>query len=699
MQGLAMGTVLSVGHNVSAEAASLPRSSDAARPLDGHRERVLPGIWKMSFGTAERATPVSMRQFLPAKESLAKLTVVEDAPVSIKAELSHRGCVLRIPLAEGERVYGLGLQLYSHEQRGKKKVLRVNADPHSDSGDTHAPVPFFVTTRGYGVFIDTARYATFYVDALHTPEEMAEAAAEPPRKPSAAASSIVIEIENVAGAEAYIFAGPSMKEAVQRYNLFSGGGCLPPDWGLGFWYRVAGDSTQERVMEYAKQFRERRIPCDVIGLEPGWQSHAYSCTFVWSSVFPDPKSMIQSLQTMLFKTNLWEHAFTHPTSPLFDKLNGHAGNYAVFGGRVPDFAEAATRQIFGDYHKEHLVDLGVSGFKLDECDNSDFTGSWSFPELSRYPSGLDGEQMHSVFGLRYQDAILGAFSKAGKPTYSLVRCSGSLAAPYPFVLYSDLYDHRVFIRALVNSGFSGLLWCPEVRNGENTEDLIRRLQSVVFSPVAMVNAWYIANPPWKQVDTDKNNRNEFAENWQHTEDLCREIIGWRMQLVPYLKAAFERYHDDGTPPFRALVMDYPHDERLSNIDDQFLVGDRMLVAPVFAGQATRRVTLPVGRWCDFWTGETVEGGGSFEMTTRLDRIPVYVKWGSVFPIGGSGSSTQDPATRQISVRVYGDGSLPFLLGKRDAESGLQLSYDGAKSKGNAVEGASGYSIQNWEVMR
>ena len=80
------------------------------------------------------------------------------------------------------------------------------------------------------------------------------------------------------------------------------------------------------------------------------------------------------------------------------------------------------------------------------------------------------------------------------------------------------------------------------------EDLIRRLQSVVFSPVAMVNAWYIANPPWKQVDTDKNNRNEFAENWQHTEDLCREIIGWRMQLVPYLKAAFERYHDDGTPP-------------------------------------------------------------------------------------------------------------------------------------------------------
>jgi alpha-D-xyloside xylohydrolase len=372
----------------------------------------------------------------------------------------------------------------------------------------------------------------------------------------------------------------------------------------------------------------------------------------------------------------------------------------VFDGAVPDFADPAARQIFGDYHKQQLVDLGISGFKLDECDNSDFVGGWSFPELSRFPSGLDGEQMHSVFGLRYQDAVLSAFAKAQKPTYGLVRSSGSLAAPYPFVLYSDLYNHRDFVRALVNSGFSGLLWCPEVRDAASSEDLLRRLQTVVFSPLAMINAWYIANPPWMQQDRDKNNRNEFAPGWQQMEEQCREIIGWRMQLVPYLKAAFERYSKDGTPPFRALAMDYPDDPGMANVDDSYLVGDRMLVAPVFAGETNRRIALPHGRWCDFWTGETVEGGAVLSVETRLDRIPVYVKSGSVFPIGGIAGSTQDPATRQIVARVYGDGSLPFVLGGKATPAQLRLEYDASSgSDSQSSSTARGYSIERWQLMR
>ena len=104
--------------------------------------------------------------------------------------------------------------------------------------------------------------------------------------------------------------------------------------------------------------------------------------------------------------------------------------------------------------------------------------------------------MHSVFGLRYQMSIWDAVpQKRNQVTYGHVRSSGALAAPYPFVLYSDLYDHRVYIRALVNSGFSGLLWCPEVRQAESVEDLIRRLQSVVFSPLAQVDCWFYEESP------------------------------------------------------------------------------------------------------------------------------------------------------------------------------------------------------------
>src|SRR6201999_1035127 len=103
--------------------------------------------------------------------------------------------------------------------------------------------------------------------------------------------------------------------------------------------------------------------------------------------------------------------------------------------------------------------------------------------------------------------------------------------------------------ALVNSGFCGLLWCPEVRQAENEEDLIRRLQTAVFSPLAQIDCWYMKNPPWKQTNRALNNKGQFLDQWEILEARCREIISWRMQLVPYLIAAFQRYADDGTPPF------------------------------------------------------------------------------------------------------------------------------------------------------
>ena len=220
----------------------------------------------------------------------------------------------------------------------------------------------------------------------------------------------------------YVFAGPTMLDAVRRYNVFSGGGHVPPEWGLGFWYRPESRATQESALALASEFRQRKIPCDVIGLEAGWQTHAYSCTFVWETKrFSDPAAFVRNMQNLQYKVNLWEHAFTHPASPLFPRLKAASGDYGVWGGLVPDFASEDARAAFGEYHSKTLLDMGISGFKLDECDNSDFTGGWSFPELSSFPSGVDGEQMHSVFGLRYQKALWDQFQKRQQPTYCLVR--------------------------------------------------------------------------------------------------------------------------------------------------------------------------------------------------------------------------------------------------------------------------------------
>jgi alpha-D-xyloside xylohydrolase len=546
----------------------------------------------------------------------------------------------------------------------------VNADPKQDTGDSHAPVPFYVTTEGIGILIDTARYATFYFgDARPKPIQGAAQFAGSNPDPNYAhnlqdgdAGLITVDVPSATGVDVYLFAGPDMLTAVKRYNLFSGGGHVPPEWGLGFWYRPESRATQESALALAHEFRERKIPCDVIGLEAGWQTHAYPCTFVWNKErFPDPPAFVRAAAEMKYKVNLWEHAYTHPASPLFPRLASNAGSYGVWGGLVPDFAAAPARTAFADFHSDTLVDLGISGFKIDECDNSDYTGGWSFPECSSFPSGIDGEQMHSVFGLRYQMAIWDAFRKRQLETYCLVRSSGALAAPYPFVLYSDLYNHRDFIRALVNSGFSGLLWCPEVRDALDAEDLLRRLQSATFSPLAMVNGWYIKNPPWKQLNRKKNNADELLDGWDSLEARCREIIGWRMQLVPYLMSAFQRYAEDGTPPFRALVLDSPKQARLQNVDDQYLIGDRMMVAPLFAGESSRKVVLPEGRWNNFWTGELLDGGLEITVPSTFEQIPVYVKSGSIIPWADIGMFAEAPETRRLAARIYGDGSLPCTV--------------------------------------
>ena len=629
------------------------------------------GVFRFSLGTPEKITPVTTRHYAPAATDI--LPRVETAPVTPAGKATKRGYLVTLPVAPGELVYGLGLQLQSFNQRGKKKKLRVNADPKVDSGDSHAPVPFYVTTRGYGVLIDTARYATFYCGPAG-----ALAASAP--------AQVLIEIPEAQGADVYIFGGPNLRQAVQRYNLFSGGGAVPPRWGLGMWYRVSQDFTQPEVLALAAEFRQRRIPCDVIGLEPKWQTHSYSCSYVWSEKFPDPPALLRQLTASHYRLNLWEHAFTHQSSPIYKDLRAHAGDYEVWGGLVPDFLQPEARQIFADFHEKTHVSIGVSGYKLDECDNSDFTGNWSFPELSNFPSGADGEQMHSLFGLRYQDTIQSIFDKRKQLTYGLVRSSGALAAPYPYVLYSDLYDHAEFIKAIPKSGFSGILWTPELRDAKSEEDLIRRLQSVVLSPMALINGWYIRNPPWKQIGREAN--------WQDLESRCRAIMELRMRLVPYLHAAFHRYRRDGLPPFRALVMDYPDDQHTYLIDDQYMMGDSILVCPVIAGQSERAIYLPEGDWHDFQTGHRYAGKQRITLPAPQDKIPICVQGGTILPLADPTLHAEDPASWRLTAQIYGEGAASGILFDEDGTE-VRLTWDGGNLRGTAKK----YAIREYRRMR
>ena len=690
-------------------AVATPSSHGAAPQVVG------PGVWKFRFGDPEQITPVSTRRYLPSLAGLKKLPDVKECPVSISGQVTSRGYLLNIPLAANEALYGFGLQFLSFMQRGKKKTLRTNADPKSDSGDSHAPVPFYVTTRGYGALVDTARYPTFYCGGL-TPKERNKGPS--PQNGATVldvfseayrlgrmhkSSDVVVEIPRTRGVDVYVFSGPTICNAVQRYNLFSGGGALPPRWGLGCCYRPASDSTQQDVMSLAAEFRARGIPCDVIGLEAGWQSHAYSCSFVWSKSFPDPTSMLQQLANDHCRVNLWEHSFVHPSSPIHDALIPYSGDYRVWEGLVPDFLNETAKKTFADYHEKEHVAIGVCGYKLDECDNSDFTGEWSFPEISRFPSGADGEQMHSLFAMRYQDCLLRIFERRRQRTYGMVRSAHALAAPYPHVLYSDLYDHRQYVRALVDSGFSGLLWSAEVRDADSIEDLVRRLQTAIFSAMATINAWYMRNPPWKQIKKNQNNAGQFGPNWERVEATCREVLELRMRFIPHLHAAFVRYNRDGIPPFRALVLDFPADAATWEIDDQFLVGSNVMVAPVFAGDQTRRVYLPEGDWFDFWTEKRHSGKQSIHVEVPLNQIPIFVKGGSLLPLAEPTPHTGDPNSWLLEARLYGSGPASTTIYEDDDSfdprlEAVTLNWDGHSTQGT-VSNSRGQKPERYHIIR
>lgn len=563
---------------------------------------------KITFGTPEKIVPTNYCKNLQYAETEISYDISK-----FQFKTTARGCVLEFPLEEEEQVYGFGLQLKGFNHKNHKLQLRANSDPVANTGDSHAPVPFFVTTKGYGMYFDTARYVEVccgYGKNLNREpvyDNTIIATAEDLYKKCGLreTTTMSVEIPVAKGIDVYIFEGKNILDVVSQYNLFSGGGCEVPEWGLGILYRAYAKNTGDQVMALADYFRENKIPCDIMGLEPGWQSGSYSCTYEWDPErYPNYEEVIRHLRENGFHINLWEHAFVNAASPIYHKMQKHCGDYEVWKGLIPDFADPEARKIFADHHRSYLVEQGIDGFKLDECDNSDFVHDWSYPNCTEFPSGMDGEQHHQLFGTLYMQAILEALGD--QPTLSEVRNAGALAASYPFVLYSDLYDHEDFIRGVVNSGFSGLLWTPELRDARTKKELLRRLQTTVFSVQCLINAWYCPEVPWKEFDC---------------EDEVRELLNVRKALVPMLKKAFEEYHTTGKPPVRALVADYTGDTNTYGIDDEYIFCDNLIVAPLTAKSDTRRVYLPEGKWQDFWTKEPVLSGW-FEVTT--EKIPVFV---------------------------------------------------------------------------
>ena len=687
---------------------------------------IAPGVIKLQKGEVDKYTPYEIFGGNPKVEAMAQLPEGK-LPFDIndlKIFITDRGCKVEIPLTDGEELYGFGLQIETFKQRGLRKTPKVNDNPLNGLGYTHAPQPFYVSTKGYGVLVNTARYTTFlcgsnwkndaFVGMLSDKDKkIATTTDDLYRNQGGGGGRVYVDIPGANGIEVFVITGPELIDVVKRYNLLSGGGCVPPMWGLGFKYRVKGDAVQDSVMRFADYFREKSIPCDVLGLEPGWQTAAYSCSYKWSDErFPTHADMLADLNEMGYKVNLWEHAYVHPSSPIRKDIGPYSGDFVVWGGVVPDFLTAQARDIFAEYHSG-LVAEGVSGFKLDECDNSNISyasATWCFPDVTQFPSGLDGERMHQLFGALYLDVVDGIYRKQNRRTYHYYRASGLFMSSRSAVLYSDTYNHREYIQALCNSAFGGLLWCPEVREAGSADDFFHRLQTAILSPQAMVNAWYLQYAPWLQFDRGKNERGEFLPEAAEYENYARTLIEMRMQLLPYIYSAFYKYHIDGTPPFRPLLMDYPTDKKTLEISDQYMIGDVLMAAPIHAAGKSRKVYFPEGTWYDFNNNVVYEGGREYEVTTEYDQLPLYVKKGAVLPLAAPVQCVTPETVFDITCKVYGadsgncklyedDGiSLDYLSGKYNVVN-FSTTKGKAKMQRQGKNGIKRYRLAGCELVK
>ena len=642
-------------------------------------QEVAPGIWKTQCGTPDDYTLLGVANCKTNREGLLKLpkVTIPSQADKILSTLTDGKVYLQLPLQREEKLYGFGLQFKGVQQRGKIFELHVDHYGGKDNGRTHAPVPFYVSSEGYGVLINSARYLTVYAGSGSRKDSPDAPVAKDRNtdktwssRPYSDAVSVMVPSK---GVEIYLFAGPTMKDVVRRYNLMCGGGPLPPRWGLGFTQRTQRLFSAADVIAEVDAFEEKGYPLDFVGLEPGWQSKAYPCTFEWDNGrYPDPKAFVDTLKSKHVRVNLWTNPYVSPDSKIYQSLYPWSASHTVWCGIVPDFATEQARTIWGEKLDDEHVAIGVDGYKIDEIDGYDH---YLWPDVATFPSGKSAEQMRQTYGLWVQRITTDLFHKRNQRTYGLVRGSNAGGTSFPYVIYNDYYSHQDFITALINSGFCGVLWTPEVRNSKTAEEWVRRFQTVVFSPMAMINAWSSGTKPW---------------SYPEVAPIIKEYAMLRMRMLPYWYTTFAQYHFDGIPPFRALCMedisgqsgivtenlntndlnDNPYLERMTHeIKDEYLAGDALLVAPLFVGETEREVVLPPGKWYDFYTGKYAGNSEVIKVRPGLERIPVFVRDGAIIPmmeprlhapVGGE--------MVNIEFRHYGESEGSLFLYDDDGET-------------------------------
>ncbi len=608
---------------IGEETASLRSGNLTARAV------IREGVWQIDF-----LDPDGNRLTSTGYHGMCHALKEEEGPCSVQPH--GTGYMIdSLDLAVGETVYGLGERFTPYVKNGQS-VDMWNADGGTASELAYKNIPFYMTNRGYGVFVEDPSEVSFEV-----------------------ASEKVERVQFSVPGETLVYDiiyGGNPKETVSLYTALTGRPALLPRWSFGLWLSTSFTTSYDEatVTSFIDGMAERDIPLSVFHFDCYWMKAFNWCDFTWDpDVFPDPEGMLKRYHDKGLKLCCWINPYIAQASPLFEE--GKAAGYLlktkdgsvwqtdlwVSGMGILDVTNPAAREWYCSKLKV-LLDQGI------DCLKTDFGERIPVRDIVYY-DGSDPLKMHNYYTFLYNRMVFGLLEKEKGKGNAILFARSATAGGQQFPVHwggdnsASYISMAETLRAGLSMSHSGFgYWSHDISGFEQTApaDVYKRWAAFgLLSSHSRLHGSSSYRVPWL-----------FDEE---SVDVVRTFTKLKCRLMPYLYQMAVEAHEKGTPMMRPMMMEFPDDPACEYLDRQYMLGDRLLVAPVFREDGKVSFYLPAGDWYNFFTGEKVAGGAWRTETHGFMTLPLYVRGGTVLPLGGCDCRTDYDYQQDTEFRVYG----------------------------------------------
>ena len=533
----------------------------------------------------------------------------------------------RLSLSVGELIYGTGERFTPFVKNGQTVDI-WNEDGGTSTEQSYKNVPFYISNKGYGVFVNHPEKVSFEIGSENVKKVQFSVPGE--------------------GLDYFLINGPSMKDVLVRYTDLTGKPGLPPAWTFGLWLTTSFTTNydEETVNSFVDGMLERDIPLKVFHFDCFWMKDFHWSDFTWDSrVFPDPEGMLKRLKAKGLKICVWINSYIGQESSLFaegvengyfvKRPNGDVWQWDMWqpGMALVDFTNPKACEWFAS-KLEALIDMGVDSFKTDFGER--------IPTDVVYYDGSDPHKMHNYYTYLYNKTVFELLErKLGKNEAALFARSATAGGQkFPVHWGGDCWSDYESMAESLRGGLSLTMsgfgyWSHDIGGFESTStpDVYKRWSAFgLLSTHSRLHGSSSYRVPWAYDE--------------ESVDVVRFFTKLKASLMPYLFRNAIETSKTGVPSMRSMVMEFTSDPVCAYLDRQYMLGDSLLVAPIFNEEGTVEYYLPEGRWTNFLTGEVITGGKYVKEKHDYLSIPLMAREGSLIAVG---AKDDDP------VYDYADG--------------------------------------------